>query len=110
MTELNAALARATSPSWPQRARAGRDLAAFVDVPEVAEAVLGLLLDAEDTAVTRQTAETLARVGTAAAMRLIASAVAEADDNQADWIRTGVHDALADGAPPDIVAALDPYS
>ncbi|QDY81395.1 hypothetical protein FQU76_29910 [Streptomyces qinzhouensis] len=62
---------------------------------------MGLLLDAEDTAVTRQTAEALARVGTVAAIRLIALAVAEADDNQADWLQTGVYDALAgpDRAP-----------
>ncbi|MEU0677811.1 hypothetical protein ABZ330_33995 [Streptomyces sp. NPDC006172] len=110
MSEPNAALARATSPSYPQRARAGRDLAACVDVPEVAVAVLRLLLDAEDTAVTRQTAEALARVGTAAAVRLIALAFAEADDNQADWIQTGVQDALADGAPPDVAAVLDLHS
>ncbi|MGI5440430.1 hypothetical protein ACQEV4_24520 [Streptomyces shenzhenensis] len=75
---------------------------------------MGLLLDAADTAVTRQTAEALARVGTAAAVRLIALAVAEADDNQADWLQTGVHDALAGrGGLPDVAAvcgqlAMDP--
>ncbi|MGW2639578.1 hypothetical protein [Streptomyces sp. NPDC001348] len=64
---------------------------------------MALLLDAEDTAVTRQTAEALARVGTEAAMRLIARAVAEADDNQADWLQTGVHDALmGPGGAPDV--------
>ncbi|MEV5454057.1 MULTISPECIES: hypothetical protein [unclassified Streptomyces] len=101
MSGLEAALAEASSPSWAQRVRAGRDLASFVDVPEAAEALVGLLLDVEDTAVTRQTAEALARVGTVAAVRLIALAVAEADDNQADWLQTGVHDALvgADGVP-----------
>ena len=59
-----------------------------------------LLLDVEDSVVTRRTAEALARVGTAAA-RLIAAAGAEADDSQADWIQTGVRDALAgtDGGP-----------
>ncbi|MFJ8941843.1 hypothetical protein ACIRG4_00865 [Streptomyces sp. NPDC102395] len=107
MSELNAAMVRATSPSWPERARAGRDLAAFVDVPEAADAVLRLLLDAEDTAVTRQTAEALARAGTVAAVRLIAQAFTEADGNQADWIQIGVQDALADGAPPDAAAVVD---
>ena len=49
---------------------------------------------------TRQTAEALARVGTVAAVRLIALAVAEADDNHADWLRTGCRTRLrADGAP-----------
>ncbi|MEV7676821.1 hypothetical protein [Streptomyces sp. NPDC088752] len=106
MSGLEAALAEASSPSWTQRVRAGRDLAFFADVPEAAEALVGLLLDVEDTAVTRQTAEALARVGTMAAVRLIALAVAEADDNQADWLQTGVHDAFV-GADvvPDVAAA-----
>ncbi|WP_258308540.1 hypothetical protein [Streptomyces sp. NWU339] len=55
---------------------------------------MGLLLDVEDTAVTRQTAEALTRVGTVAAIRLIVLAAAEADDNQANWLQTGVEDAL----------------
>ncbi|MFE3527219.1 hypothetical protein ACFXOD_37810 [Streptomyces sp. NPDC059161] len=103
---LESALVEASSPSWTQRVRAGRDLASFADVPAAAEVLVGLLLDVEDTAVTRQTAEALARVGTVAAVRLIALAVAEADDNQADWLQTGVHDALVgpDGVP-DVAAA-----
>ncbi|MFJ4714328.1 hypothetical protein [Streptomyces sp. NPDC088785] len=52
------------------------------------------MLDVGDTAVIRQTAEALVRVGTVAAVRLIALAAAEADDSQADWLQTGVHDAL----------------
>lgn len=61
----------------------------------------GLLLDVDDTAVTRQTAEALTRVGTVAAIKLIARAITEADDNRADWLQTGVHDALtgSGGAP-----------
>lgn len=68
--------------------------------------LVGLLLDVEDTAVTRQTAKALARVGTVAAVRLIALAVVEADGNQADWMQTGVHDGLmgSDGGP-DVAAA-----
>ncbi|MFF9757596.1 HEAT repeat domain-containing protein [Streptomyces sp. NPDC014344] len=105
MRGLAAALAEASSPSWSQRVRAGRGLASFADVPEAAEALMGLLLDIEDTAVTRQTAEALARVGTVAALRLIALAVAEADDNQVDWLQTGVHDALAGtDSVPDVAA------
>lgn len=94
MSELESALAAASSPSWSQRVHAGRDLASFADVPEAAEALVGLLLDVEDTAVTRQTAKALVRVGTVAAVKLIALAVAEADEHQADWLQTGVHDAL----------------
>jgi hypothetical protein len=103
---LEAVLAEASSPLWTQRVRAGRELAPYADVPEAGDVLLGLLLDVEDTAVTRQTAEALARAGTAAAVRLIALALAEADDNQADWLHTGVHDALlgSDGVR-DVVAA-----
>ncbi|MFC5153238.1 HEAT repeat domain-containing protein [Streptomyces amakusaensis] len=99
------ALAEASSPSWPVRARAGRDLASFADAPEAAEALARLLLDSEDTAVTRRTAEALARVGTPAATRLIALALSEADDNQAEWIWTGMHDALME---PDGASAEAP--
>ncbi|MCW1100264.1 HEAT repeat domain-containing protein [Streptomyces sp. RS2] len=95
MSGLEAALAEASSPSWSQRVRAGRDLASFADFPEAADALVGLLLDAEDTAVTRQAAKALARVGKVAGVRLIALAVAEADDHQADWLQTGLHDALS---------------
>lgn len=66
---------------------------------------MGLLLDAADTAVTRQTAEALALAGTVAAVRLVALALAEADDSHADWMLTGVHDALAEpDSVPDISA------
>ncbi|MGW2324995.1 HEAT repeat domain-containing protein [Streptomyces sp. NPDC001700] len=105
MSGLEAALAEASSPSWSRRVRAGRDLASFADAPEAAEALAGLLLDAEDTAVTRWTAEALARVGTVAAVRLIALAVAEADDNHADWLQTGVRDAfVGPDSVPDVAA------
>ncbi|MFF9853856.1 hypothetical protein [Streptomyces litmocidini] len=103
---LGAALAGASSPLWARRARAGRDLASFAEVPEAAEALLGLLLDAEDTAVARQTAEALAWVGMVAAVRLIALAIAEVDDNQADWLQAGVHDALVDSGGGLGVAAV----
>ncbi|MFH8253958.1 hypothetical protein [Streptomyces roseolus] len=104
--ELEKALSEASSPSWTQRARAGRDLAPFADVPEAAEALAGLLLDVEDTVVTRQTAEALARAGTVAAVRLIALAVSEADAPQADWLLTGVHDALVGPDGVSHVAAV----
>ncbi|MFE7034347.1 hypothetical protein ACFU9Y_28935 [Streptomyces sp. NPDC057621] len=55
---------------------------------------------------TWQTAEALTRVGTMAALRLVALAVAEADDKRADWLQTGVQDALrGEGSVPDIAAA-----
>lgn len=73
--------------------------------PEAAEVLAGLLLDAEHAAVTRQTAEALARRGTAGAVRLIALAVAEADGIQADWLLTGVHDAFMGPDGVDVAAA-----
>ncbi|MDX2976813.1 HEAT repeat domain-containing protein [Streptomyces microflavus] len=98
---LAATLSEASSRTWTRRVRAGRDLASSADVAEAAEALARLLLDVDDTAVTRQTAEALTRVGTVAAMKLIARAITEADDNRADWLQTGVHDALMGpgGAP-----------
>ncbi|MYW10110.1 hypothetical protein GT034_17390, partial [Streptomyces sp. SID2563] len=47
------------------------------------------------------TAEALARVGSVAAVRVLARAVAGADEGQADWLETGVLDAEA----PDVAAA-----
>nr|WP_255946766.1 HEAT repeat domain-containing protein [Streptomyces sp. ODS25] len=103
MSGVAAALAGASSPSWAQRVRAGQDLASCAEVPEAAEALLRLLLDVEDTAVTRRTAEALVRVGSLAAVRLLARAVADADDNHADWLETGVGDARAgERGVPDI--------
>ncbi|MFE3719336.1 hypothetical protein [Streptomyces cyaneofuscatus] len=67
-----------------------------------------LLLDVEDTAVTRQTAEALTRVGSLPAMRLIAIALAQADDHRADWLQTGVHDALVGpSGAPDVAAVCE---
>ncbi|MET7870414.1 hypothetical protein [Streptomyces cyaneofuscatus] len=72
---------------------------------------MGLLLDVEDTTVTRQTAKALTRVGSVPAIRLIALALAEADDNRADWLQTGVHDALVGpGGAPYVAAACGKLS
>lgn len=101
-------MAQASSPSWTQRARAGRDLASFAGISEAAEALVDLLLDVEDTAVTRQTAEALTRVGSVPAIRLVALALAQADDHRADWLQTGVHDAIVGpGGAPDVAAACE---
>lgn len=105
MIGLQAALDGALSPCSSLRVRAGRDLAPFAAAPEAAEVLLGLLLDVADTAVTRRTAEALARVGTVAAVRLIALALAEADDGHADWMQTGVQDVLwMQTGVPDVAA------
>lgn len=114
MSGWRAGLSEASSPSWSVRARAARHLAVHAGDPEAGAALTGLLLDTEDTAVTRRTAEALARAGTVAAVRLVALALAEADDSQADWMQTGVRDALTGaGGPAGLAAAcrqlrLDP--
>ncbi|GHI84599.1 HEAT repeat domain-containing protein [Streptomyces xanthophaeus] len=106
MSGLQASLDGASSPSRSDRERAGSELAPFADVPAAAGALADLLLDAEDTAVTRRTAQALAQVGTVAAVRLIARALGGADDNQVNWLQTGVHDALVepDDDAPDLAA------
>ncbi|MFB8419960.1 hypothetical protein ACFC63_31115 [Streptomyces albidoflavus] len=91
-------MAEASARSARRRAGAGRELAAFADVPEVARVLVRLLLDAEDTAVTRETARALAEAGTPAASGVVARGLAAADDSRADWIETGVWDALAEDA------------
>ncbi|MFE4056543.1 hypothetical protein ACFXP3_09650 [Streptomyces sp. NPDC059096] len=105
MIELQAALDGALSPCSSLRVRAGFDLASYAATPEAAEVLLELLLDVADTAVTRRTAEALSRVGTVSAVRLIALALAEADDSHADWIQTGVQDVLwTQTGVPDVAA------
>jgi hypothetical protein len=95
---LQDTLAEASSSSWARRAQAGGALAPFAEIPEAAEVLKALLLDGQDTAVTRQTAQALIRAGTVAAAEILAQAVAGADDSHTDWIQTGVDDALAKGA------------
>ncbi len=110
MDGLLEALAEASSPSWVRRAQAGNTLApfAFAGVPEAAKALGSLLLDVEDTAVTRQTAEALARAGTVASVRVLARAVAGASVSHGDWMLAGVHDALAGRAGvPNLLALCE---
>ncbi|MEU8761353.1 hypothetical protein [Streptomyces sp. NPDC048659] len=107
--DLDRAVADASAPAWTTRVRAGRDLAPYAGLPRAAEALLALLLDPEDTAVTRATAEALTRAGTADALRFVARAAARADAQQADWLATGAHDALPETtteptAPRDALA------
>ncbi|MEU8894198.1 hypothetical protein [Streptomyces sp. NPDC048442] len=70
-------------------------LASFAGDPAAAQALVGLLLDVQDTAVTRRTAKALVRAGTAVPVQVLARAVAGAGDSHGDWILAGVHDALA---------------
>jgi hypothetical protein len=88
-----AALIRlARSLDHHDRADAGRSLASFAEMSEARAPLLALVLDADDTFVTRATAEALLRRQDSAGLAVIASALAAADPNHADWIHTAVRD------------------
>ncbi|MGW6559107.1 hypothetical protein [Streptomyces hydrogenans] len=84
--------ALARSEDWRDRADAGHGLAAFAETPEAVEPLLALVLDPGDTYVTRRTAESLLRRKDRAGLTIVASALAVAQDNHADWIHTAVVD------------------
>ncbi|MFD7083409.1 hypothetical protein [Streptomyces sp. NPDC059918] len=77
------------------RADAGRGLAGFAEMKEAVGPLLELLLDREDTFVTRVTAEALLRRQDRAGLLVVASALAAASPNHGDWIHTAILDAFA---------------
>lgn len=83
------------SDDWRDRADAGHSLAGFAEMPEAVEPLLGLVLDSGDTFVTRRTAEGLLRRKDRAGLTIVASALAVANDNHADWIHTAIVDVLS---------------
>jgi hypothetical protein len=89
---VSALIRLAGSTDYRDRADAGRSLASFAEMPEAGRTLLGLLLDAGDTFVTRVTAETLLRRQDAVGLAVVAAALAAADPNHADWIHTAVLD------------------
>ncbi|MFE1348322.1 hypothetical protein [Streptomyces sp. NPDC058757] len=87
-----AALGR--SDDWHDRADAGHSLAGFAETQEAVGPLLELVLDPGDTYVTLRTAEGLLRRKDRAGLAIVASALAVADDNHADWIHTAVVNAF----------------
>ncbi|OEV02896.1 hypothetical protein AN216_14315 [Streptomyces oceani] len=83
------------SDDWRDRADAGHSLAVFAETREALEPLLGLVLDPRDTFVTRRTAEGLLRRRDRAGLTIVASALAVANDNHADWIHTAIVDVLS---------------
>ncbi|MGX1274499.1 hypothetical protein [Streptomyces phaeoluteigriseus] len=83
------------SDDWRDRADAGHSLAGLAEMQEAAEPLLGLVLDPGDTFVTRRTSEGLLRRKDKAGLTIVASALAVADDNHADWIHTAVVDVFS---------------
>ncbi|WP_406389953.1 hypothetical protein [Streptomyces sp. NBC_00887] len=90
-----ALVALGRSDDWRDRADAGHSLAGFAEMREAVEPLLGLVLDPGDTFVTRRTAEGLLRRKDRAGLTIVASALAVANDNHADYIHTAVVDVLS---------------
>ncbi|MFT7835739.1 hypothetical protein Q5530_06285 [Saccharothrix sp. BKS2] len=82
----------AGSPDCRDRADAGGALARFAELAEAGETLLRLVLDPEDTFVTRVTAEALLRRGDVVGLAVVASALAAADVGHVDWIHAAVLD------------------
>lgn len=79
-----------SGPDYEDRVIAGRCLASFADRHEVWDALLALLLDPGDTAVTLATALGLVRRHDLAGLRVIAAGLASADDNSEQYIGDAV--------------------
>ncbi|MFG2293879.1 hypothetical protein [Streptomyces sp. NPDC048603] len=90
--DLLSAMQGADSPSWSVRAAAGRRLAAGAEQPEAAAVLHRLLLDAQDTAVTRATAEALLARWDVCGLRLVLAALARADAQTGDWLEVALYD------------------
>ncbi|MEU1232002.1 hypothetical protein [Streptomyces sp. NPDC005828] len=88
--ELNLFLREATSASWSVRTATGRRLAAFAEVPEVAEVLQRLLLDSRDTFVTQKTAEALLERWDVPGLRMVLAALASSDDETADHLDAAI--------------------
>ncbi|MER5655851.1 hypothetical protein ABT076_22860 [Streptomyces sp. NPDC002131] len=78
------------SDDWRDRADAGHSLAGFAEMPEAEEPLLRLVLDPGDTFVTRQTTEGLLRRKDRVGLTIVASALAVANDNHADYIHAAI--------------------
>lgn len=89
---VSALSALARSNDYRDRSDAGSGLAGFAEMREADSALVSLLLDPEDTFVTRRTADALLRRKDAVGLRIVAAALAVADDNHADWIESTVVD------------------
>lgn len=70
-------------------------LAGFAEMPEAVEPLLGLVLDRGDTLVTRRTADGLLRRKDRVGLSIVASALAVANDNHADYIHVAIVDVFS---------------
>lgn len=86
----------ATSEDYQDRRRAAVGLARSADQPAAGVLLCGLVLDAEDTAVTLAASTALMERGDRAGLGILAAALATADDQQGNWIEAGIADALGE--------------
>jgi hypothetical protein len=80
------ALASASDRDVEVRAAAGVRLASVTDLDQVADILIRLLLDQENTFVTSETADALVDRRDAPGLRLVLLALARADESTANWI------------------------
>ncbi|OEJ37245.1 hypothetical protein BGK70_02865 [Streptomyces agglomeratus] len=104
--DLSKAIVNADAPAWSLLAAAGRQLAASAKIDEVADVLLRLLLDAQDTGVTQDTADALlARKDTVGLRHVLlarscaacfdtADQISAALDADPDWMTTEGADRL----------------
>jgi hypothetical protein len=84
------------SSDFRDRAVAGIGLAPFAGLAAADDALRRLVLDPEDTHVTSETTFSLARFAERdAGLAVVASALHSADEDQANWIESGLEDALS---------------
>ncbi|MFI5805007.1 hypothetical protein [Streptomyces sp. NPDC051561] len=89
--ELSKVIEDAASPTWSVRAAAGRRLARSAGIAEVADVLHRLLLDAQDTGVTSQTAEALlARKDTVGLRHVLLARSWAADPSTAEEIQAAL--------------------
>ncbi|WP_254552241.1 hypothetical protein [Kitasatospora sp. MMS16-BH015] len=78
------------SDDYRDRADAGRGLAGFAELDESVGILLDLMLDAGDTFVTLVTVESVLRRKDRIGLAIVASALAVADADHAEWIYTAI--------------------
>ncbi|MER7584517.1 hypothetical protein [Kitasatospora sp. NPDC097691] len=83
------------SHDYRDRADAGHGLAGFAEMQEALGPLLDLMLDPDDTFVTRVTAEAVLRRKDRVGLTIVASALAVADENHSEWIHTAVVDVFS---------------
>jgi hypothetical protein len=80
------------SRDYRDRADAGRGLASLAEMQMAVGPLLDLVLDPDDTFVTRATAAALLRRKDRVGLAIVASALAVADSNHDEWIYSAVVD------------------